>query len=85
MVEEYSNDLYSRLWIELAWPMFTERVRIAHQPRLAELDDRFRAATIHDAGKAVGHFRKPEDAALWWTQRRPRKATGQFAIDLGMS
>lgn len=56
LVDEYMNDLSCRDWLELAWPMLTERVRTARLPELEALDARFLAATFEDTDGRLGRF-----------------------------
>jgi len=79
---EYLNDLACRRWLDLAWPLLTESVRQSRAADLQVLDDRFRAATIHDGGRSLGRFFKVDDGPEWWWRRRPVKARGDFAADL---
>lgn len=82
MVAEYTNDMACRDWLALVWPMLTERVRDARAEELKALDARFRAATLDDAGRAIGRFYRIENKDGWWWRRRPIKVAGEFAADL---
>jgi hypothetical protein len=82
IVDEYTNDLSCRDWLALAWPMLTERVRDTRSAKLEALDNRFRAATIDDGGRALSRFFAVERKDGWWWRRRPAKAEGAFAADL---
>lgn len=84
LVDEYTNDLYSRNWLHEAWPILAERVIVLWTPQIKALDDRFRAATVFDDGIALSQFHRisgfdPID--MWWWRRHPRLLVG----DLGRS
>jgi hypothetical protein len=84
LIDEYTNDLYSRNWLHEAWPMLTEREIALWTPQIKPLDDRFRAATIFDDGIALSRYHRisrfdPID--MWWWRRHPRLLVG----DLGRS
>ncbi len=82
MVDEYTNDLACRDWLAAAWPLFTERVRVARQEELDVLDGRFMAATIEDAEGALGRFHRATSTGGWWWRRLPKVRGGEFARDL---
>ncbi|MEU8178716.1 hypothetical protein AB0C14_38130 [Microbispora hainanensis] len=66
MVEEYASDLSCRDWLAQAWPMLTQPVRTVWHAKIQPLDERFRAATVDDGGKAIsGYMGVPPDV---WTQ-----------------
>lgn len=50
-IDDYTNDLSVRKWLELARPLLTERVRTSLDERLAPVDDRFKTATYETAAK----------------------------------
>lgn len=56
IVDEYTNDLYSRNWLHEAWPLVTDRGIAIWTPQIKGLDDRFRAATVFDDGQALSKF-----------------------------
>jgi hypothetical protein len=81
LVDEYTNDLYSRNWLHEAWPILPDRAIVPWTPQLRALDERFRAATIFDDGIALSQYHQissfdPED--MWWWRRRPRLLVGDF-------
>ncbi|WP_405057654.1 hypothetical protein OG474_33670 [Kribbella sp. NBC_01505] len=80
-VEEYSNDLYCRNWLHLAWPLLNEHTVLIWTARIKELDGRFVAAPVDDDGHALGQFHRIPDPAMWWWRRHPRVLAG----DLGRS
>jgi len=85
MVEEYTNDLYSRNWLHEAWPILNERAIVLWTPRIKTLDDRFRAATVFDDGIAMSQFHRisgfdPID--MWWWRRHPRLLVGELGRSL---
>jgi hypothetical protein len=59
-VDDYTNDLSVREWLEIAEPMLTERVLESLRSRLAPLDERFRRATVVPARGLPGC------GAGWW-------------------
>ncbi|WP_405791043.1 hypothetical protein OG753_31585 [Streptomyces sp. NBC_00029] len=61
---EFDNDISCRSTLADVWPLLPPRVRSARQPRLDELDERFRAATIEWPGRG--------DEEQWWMWRIPR-------------
>jgi hypothetical protein len=62
-IGEFANDVSCRTWLAEAWPLLTERIRSARSAELAELDARFRVATVEcDHPAAESH---------WWLRRRP--------------
>lgn len=63
-LHEFTNDMACRTWLAEAWPMLTERIHAARGAELAELDARFRAATI---GRGHGG-----DDSPWWLSRSLR-------------
>jgi len=73
-VDDYTNDLAVRQWLELAEPMLTERVRDSLQSRLAPLDERFRRATV------VPSRPLPGCVAGWWC-RLPRTLVKELRED----
>jgi hypothetical protein len=84
MVDEYTNDLYSRNWLHEVWPLVTERVIAFWTPQIKELDDRFRATTVFDDGQAISQFHRItsfDPSGMWWWRRHPRILVG----DLGRS
>ncbi|HET9656281.1 MAG TPA: hypothetical protein VFP72_13070 [Kineosporiaceae bacterium] len=80
-VDEYTNDLTARDWLDEAWPVLTSRVRAAREPELAAIDARFRAATTDDDGELLAHFFRVGRRSGWWWRRRPLHLVGQFAED----
>jgi hypothetical protein len=53
-VDDYTNDLAVREWLDQVLPMLTERVRDSLLTRLAPLDERFDRATVTPAGPLPG-------------------------------
>jgi hypothetical protein len=78
LVDEYTNDLYSRDWLAKVWPLVTHRVRSCWHGTLHSLDDRFRAATFEDDGVAVGRYHRITLDRGWWWRRRPRRLVGHM-------
>ncbi|MFI6521926.1 hypothetical protein ACIBF1_40680 [Spirillospora sp. NPDC050679] len=77
MVDEYANDLYCRNWLHEAWLLLDEHLLVIWSPRVKELDDRFRTATVDDDGQAVGYYHRA-DPDLWWWRRHPRLLVGDL-------
>jgi hypothetical protein len=82
LVDEYTNDLYCRDWLAQAWPMLTQPVRVVWHAEILPLDERFRAATVDDGGKAISRYHRIALKEGWWWQRRPRKLIGSLATAL---
>lgn len=80
MVEEYANDLSCRDWLAQAWPILTQPVREAWHAKIQRIDERFRAVTVDDGGKAISGYIALGEG--WWWRRRPRKLIGSLARDL---
>lgn len=83
LVDEYTNDLSCRDWLAAAWPMLTERVRVARHAELRAIDARFLAATVEDTERALGRFRRIDATDGWWWRRLPIRRDGDFGRDLG--
>jgi hypothetical protein len=81
LVDEYTNDLYCRNWLHEVWILLEAHVIVAWSPKIEELDDRFRSATIDDDGQALSQFHRIDDPGMWWWRRHPRLLVG----DLGQS
>ncbi|MEU8207375.1 hypothetical protein [Streptosporangium sp. NPDC049046] len=78
MVDEYTNDLYCRDWLAEAWPMLTHPVRAIWHSEIHPLDERFRAATVDDGGKAISRYHRTVLKEGWWWRRKPRNLTGSL-------
>jgi hypothetical protein len=74
-IDDYTNDLSVRQWLELARPLLTERVRASLDGRLAPLDERFKAATRETAVKLPG-------AGPFWWSRLPKVLVDELAEDV---
>ncbi|MFI1647145.1 hypothetical protein ACH4XT_09400 [Streptomyces avidinii] len=61
---EFDSDIWCRTTLARVWPLLPPRVRSARQPRLHELDERFRAATIGWPDRG--------GEEQWWLWRVPR-------------
>jgi hypothetical protein len=73
-VDDYTNDLDTRRWLDLAVPMLSDRVRGSLRGRLAPLDERFLAATVEPTGILPGCD------GSWWC-RLPRVLVGELRED----
>ncbi|MFF2522561.1 hypothetical protein [Streptomyces liangshanensis] len=62
---ELANDIWCRGALARVWRLLPPRVGSVAEPRLHQLDERFRAATIPWPGRA-------DDGGRWWTWRIPR-------------
>lgn len=80
-IYEYTNDLYCRNWLHEAWLLLDDHIVQLWTTQIQALDDRFKAATCHDDGQALGQFHKLPGPDRWWWRRHPRILTG----DLGRS
>jgi hypothetical protein len=74
-VDDYTNDLAVREWLELVQPLLTERVEQSLMSRLVPLDERFRQATT------MTRRRLPGAGEGWW-YRVPRRLVGELAEDI---
>ncbi len=80
-IYEYTNDLYCRNWLHEAWLLLDEVIVQLWTPRIKALDERFKAATVDDDGRALDQFHRLPGPDLWWWRRHPRVLSG----DLGRS
>ena len=78
-IDEYTNDLHVRDWLDQAWPLLSDRVRQSRASELAALDELWREATLEDDGALVGRFFRIDERSGWWWRRRPRLIVGEFA------
>jgi hypothetical protein len=74
-VDDYTNDLAVREWLDLARPLLTESVRQRVDQELAPLDARFREATFEPSR------RLPGGSDRWWC-RLPIRLAGELAEDV---
>ncbi|MFL5799501.1 MAG: hypothetical protein ACJ77A_16405 [Actinomycetota bacterium] len=74
-IDEYTNDLSTRGWLEEARPFLTERVQTSLDARLDPVDDRFKTATIATSKRLPGGGRD------WW-YRLPKRLEGELAEDV---
>jgi hypothetical protein len=72
-VDDYTNDLAVREWLDLARPLLTVSVQSSLDVRLAPLDERFVAATVPATGMP--------GAGRAWFYRLPRVLVGELAED----
>ncbi|MCZ4103325.1 hypothetical protein C8250_007770 [Streptomyces sp. So13.3] len=96
LIDEYTNDLYSRNWLHEAWVLLPGHVLVTWNQRIQELDDCFRDATAFDDGQALSQFHRIgrfDPDAMWWWRRYPRILVGDLghalrsagAVDLSPS
>ncbi|MFC8617274.1 hypothetical protein ACFT9M_12770 [Micromonospora purpureochromogenes] len=57
-VDEYTNDLYCRDWLDKIWPLVRHAVRACWHEELCQLGERFRVVTVDDGGAAVGRYHR---------------------------
>lgn len=81
-VDDYTNDLTSRDWLDLVLDRVTDRMRQRVEGDLEPLDRRYRDATVDDGGTALAHFFRVDTKGGWWWRRRPTLLTGELAEDL---
>jgi hypothetical protein len=81
-VDDYTNDLTSRDWLDLVLDRVTDPMRKRIERDLEPLDRRYRDATIDDGGAALAHFFRIDAKGGWWWRRRPTLLTGELAEDL---
>jgi hypothetical protein len=74
-IDDYTNDLAVRTWLELARPILTEAVRGRLDDELGPLDQRFRRATFKPA-------RHPPGCSDEWWCRLPTALGGELAEDV---
>jgi hypothetical protein len=74
-VDDYTNDLAVREWLEEVQPLLTDRVEQSLKSRLMPLDERFRQATT------MTRRRMPGAGDGWW-YRVPRRLVGELAEDI---
>jgi len=72
-VDDYTNDLCSRDYLELAASMAAAGLRDTILKELASADGRFRAATVEDSDGRLGRHFRIERHDGWWWHRRPSK------------
>ena len=84
MVDEYTHDLASRDWLASAWPLLTDRVRAAFQPKLDALDSRFLAATEEDTLGALRYYYRVDLQDGWWWRFIPVNRSGYLADQLSL-
>jgi hypothetical protein len=77
-VDDYTNDLYCRNWLHLAWPLLDDHTVLNWSARIEELDSRFLAATVDDDGYLLGQFHGVPHPDMWWWRRYPRVLTGDL-------
>jgi len=77
-IYEYTHDLYCRNWLHEAWLPLDDRTVLFWTPRIKGLDERFRAAMVHDDGLALGRFHRVPHADLRWWRRCPRVLVGEL-------
>jgi hypothetical protein len=73
-IDDYTNDLAVREWLERARPMLTQAVRQRVDSELDPLDETFRGATFQPIGRLPGC---PD---RWWC-RLPVRLAGELAED----
>jgi hypothetical protein len=74
-VDDYTNDLAVRKWLEDIRSFLSPRVREYLDTRMRPLDARFREATVAPAQRLPG-----VSASLWWS-RLPRDLRGELRED----
>ncbi|MBR7839519.1 hypothetical protein KDL01_40060 [Actinospica durhamensis] len=85
LVDEYTNDLYSRNWLHEAWVLLPAHVLETWSPHLMSLDNRFRRATDFDDGLSLSRYHRIssfDPDAMWWWRRRPRVLIGDLSLAL---
>jgi hypothetical protein len=73
-IDDYTNDLAVREWLDQVRPMLTERVRRSLDERLSPLDEQFRGATQETARHMPG-------AGSHWWYRLPIVLVGELRED----
>jgi hypothetical protein len=71
-VDDYTNDLRSRDYLELAIARLPADVRGSVSALVADADKRFRESTIDDGDGTLGRFFRIDAASNWWWRRIPR-------------
>jgi len=73
-IDDYTNDLAVREWLERVQPMLTPMFRASLAARLSPFDERFRTATVEP------QTRMPGAGPGWW-YRLPRLLIDELAED----
>ena len=73
-VDDYTNDLAVRAWLERVLPMLTQTLQDRLGSRLSPVDDRFRLATVQPKHRMPG-------AGLEWWYRLPKVLVAELAED----
>ena len=73
-VDDYTNDLAVREWLDEVRPMLTDRVRLSLDERLGALDETFLAATQEPVRRLPG-------AGPQWWYRLPKVLVGELGED----
>ena len=71
-VDDFTNDLSSRDYLELALRRLPVPAREWLSESVAPLDDRFRDATVKDDRGLLGRFFRIDQESPWWWHRIPR-------------
>ena len=71
-VDDFTNDLSSRDYLELALGRLPVPAREWLSESVAPLDDRFRDATVKDDRGLLGRFFRIDQDSPWWWHRIPR-------------
>lgn len=74
-IDDYTNDLAVRTWLDSSRPLLTERVWESLDDRLAPLDKRFRQATREPPRRMPG-------AGTQWWYRIPKVLVGELREDV---
>lgn len=71
-VDDYTNDLCSRDYLELAISRLPADVSESLFALVADADETFRESTIDDGDGILGRFFRIDAASNWWWRRIPR-------------
>jgi hypothetical protein len=70
-IDDYTNDLYAREYLELALKRFAEPLRGRVRACVDASDHAFRSASEPDEEGFLGQFHRIDDLRSWWWHRIP--------------
>jgi hypothetical protein len=76
-VDDYTNDLCSRDYLELTLKRVPNEARVWLTGLIAPMDEKFRGRTVEDERGLLGRFFRIDQDSAWWWHRTP--AAGPLA------
>lgn len=70
-VDDYTNDLCSRDYIDECAARASSGLRMAIEERVRMADATFRGATVDDDDARLGRYFRIDQESAWWWHRRP--------------